>query len=106
MKRNPYPSHEEWQIETYRRRPRMALEFLNFSFKLAFEDDDPELALQAMATVAKAQGIEKVAKAAGLRRESLHRMLSKRGNPEWRSFFRVMKALRLRPQLVAAGPRR
>lgn len=45
--------------------------------------------------------MSRTAKKAELRRESLHRMLSKRGNPEWSSLFRVMKALHLRPSLVA-----
>lgn len=103
MRRAVTISYDDWQVSEFRRRPRLALEYLNFAFELAFEDDDPEAALRAMAQVAKAQGIAKVAKAAGIKRESLHRMLSRRGNPEWRSLFRVMKALRVRPQLVAAG---
>jgi len=98
-RRKPYVSHEEMQIEEFRRRPKMALEYLNVCFELAFEDDDPELALLAMADVTKAFGIEKIAKGAGIRRESLHRMLSKRGNPEWKSLFRVLKALQVRPRL-------
>lgn len=40
-----------------------------------------------------------VAKEADLMRESLHRMVSKRANPERNSMFRVFKALHLRPEL-------
>ena len=66
---------------------------------MAFEEDDPELVLTALATVAKANGMTRVARKAAVKRESLHRMLSKRGNPEWNSMFRVFKALHLRPKL-------
>ena len=103
MKRKPpYVSHDEAQIEMFRRRPVMALEYLNAAFKLAFEENAPELALTAMASVAKAYGINRVAKDSHLKRESLHRMLSRRGNPEWKSLFRVMKALKVRPRLEQA----
>lgn len=56
-----------------------------------------------MAAVAKAYGISRVAKDAHLKRESLHRMLSSRGNPEWNSMFRVLKALHLRPKFESTG---
>ena len=76
--------------------PRLATEYLNSAIQVAFEENDPELVLTALATVAKAYGMTHVAKVARLKRESLHRMLSKRGNPEWNSIFRVFKALHLR----------
>ncbi len=97
-KKAPYVSYDDAQIEEFRKRPKLALEYLNAAFQLAFEENDPELILTAMAAVAKAQGINRVAKDAHLKRESLHRMLSKRGNPEWNSMFRVLKALHIRPR--------
>lgn len=97
----PYVSHDEEQVREFRARPKLALEYLNAAIQVAFEEDDSELVLTALATVAKAYGIDRVAKGAHLKRESLHRMLSKRGNPEWKSLFRVMKALHLRPNLVS-----
>ncbi|MDE2291309.1 MAG: putative addiction module antidote protein [Elusimicrobia bacterium] len=97
----PYVSHDDEQIEEFRRRPGLAVAYLNDAVRVAFEDDDPELALTAMASVAKAYGIERVARGAGLRRESLHRMLSRRGNPEWSSLFRVLKALGVRLRFVS-----
>lgn len=102
-KEMPYVSHEAAQIREFRRRPKLALAYLNAAFQVAFEENEPELALTAMAVVAKAYGIKRVAKAARLKRESLHRMLSKRGNPEWRSMFRVLKALHFRPRLERSG---
>lgn len=47
--------------------------------------------------------LERVAKKAHMRRESLHRMLSRRGNPEWNSMFRVLKAIHVRPRFESAG---
>lgn len=92
-------SHEEEQIREFRKKPARAVEYLNACIQVAFEENDPELVLTALALVAKAGGMTHVAKEADLQRESLHRMLSRRGNPEWNSIFRVFKALHLRPRL-------
>ncbi len=97
-------SHEDEEIREFRKDPERARAYLNAAIQVAFEENDPELVLTALAVVAKAAGMSRVAKKAELRRESLHRMLSKRGNPEWSSLFRVMRALHLRPNLVAAAP--
>lgn len=102
-KRVPYVSHEDEQVSEFRKRPKLALEYLNAAFELAFKENDPELVLTAMAAVAKAHGMSRVAKDAHLPRESLHRMLSKRGNPEWNSMFRVMKALHALPRFRNLG---
>lgn len=98
-KHHPYVSHEEEQIKQFQKNPKRAMEYLNACIQVAFEENDPELVLSASAVVAKAYGMTRLAKEAKLQRESLHRMLSKRGNPEWSSIFRVFKALRIRPKL-------
>ena len=98
-KKAPFVSHEEEQIREFRKHPERATEYLNSAIQIAFEENEPELLLTALATVARAYGMTHVAKEADLKRESLHRMLSKRGNPEWNSMFRVLKALHLRPKL-------
>lgn len=95
----PYVSHEKEQVREFRKNPDRAIAYLNSAIQVAFEENDPELVLTALATVARAYGMTHVAKDADLKRESLHRMLSKRGNPEWTSMFRVFKALHLRPKL-------
>ena len=102
-KKPPSVSHEREQIREFRKSPGLATEYLNSAIQVAFEENDPELLLTALATVARAYGMTRVAKDADLRRESLHRMLSKRGNPEWNSLFRVFKALHLRPRLERFG---
>ena len=99
----PYVSHDDEQIREFRNRPGRAIAYLNSCIQVAFEKNDPELVLTALATVARACGMTRVAKAAAVKRESLHRMLSKRGNPEWNSMFRIFKALHLRPKLESAG---
>lgn len=101
-KKVPYVLDEDEQIAEFKRSPKRALEYLNAALQVAFEENDPELVLTSLATVARASGMTRVAKAAAVQRESLHRMLSRRGNPEWTSLFRVLKALHVRPQLVRA----
>ncbi|MFA6092282.1 MAG: addiction module antidote protein [Elusimicrobiota bacterium] len=101
----PHVSHEDEQVKEFRRHPNRAIVYLNSCMQVAFKENDPELVLTALATVAKAYGMTHVAKQASLKRESLHRMLSKRGNPEWNSLFRVFKALHLRPKLERSSPR-
>lgn len=100
MKKNlPYVSDEDEQLRAFRKNPKRATAYLNACIQVAFEENDAELVLIALAKVAKANGMTQVAKAMAVKRESLHRMLSKRGNPEWNSLFRVFKALHLRPKL-------
>jgi probable addiction module antidote protein len=101
-KLRPYVSDEREQIRAFRANPKRAIGFLNAAIQIAFEEDEPELLLSALATAARAYGMTHIAKKADLKRESLHRMLSKRGNPEWNSMFRVFKALNLRPKLESA----
>jgi len=96
-------SHEEAQINRFRKDPNRAVSYLNACMEVAYKENDPELVLTALATVARAFGMSKLARHTELRRESLHRMFRKRGNPEWRSIFRVFRALHLRPKLERAA---
>jgi len=96
-------SHEEAQIHRFRKDPDRAVSYLNACMEVAYRENDPELVLTALATVARAFGMSKLARSTDLRRESLHRMFRKRGNPEWRSIFRVFRALHLRPKLERAA---
>lgn len=61
--------------------------------KAALEDSDPRVFLQALREVAVARGVAKVAARSKLNRESLYRMLSKRGNPSLRSLGTVLDSL-------------
>ena len=59
----------------------------------AFQDEDPRLFIVALGYLAKKQGMTKVAKKAGLNRESLYKALSENGNPKFTTISKVSKAL-------------
>ncbi len=59
----------------------------------AFQDEDPHLFIVALGYLAKKQGMTKVAKKAGLNRESLYKALSENGNPKFTTISKVSKAL-------------
>jgi probable addiction module antidote protein len=62
------------------------------------EDDEPGVLLIALRRIAEARGgIAKVAKAAGIERESSYRALSRRGNPRLSTLVVVTKAVGLKP---------
>jgi probable addiction module antidote protein len=94
MKRKASISHDETMIAELRRDPEFAAEYL----KAALEDEDePQVLLIALRHLAEAKGgLAKIAKAAGIERESLYRALSKRGNPRLSTLTAVTKALGLK----------
>jgi probable addiction module antidote protein len=87
-------SHDEYMIRELRERPKFAAEYL----KAALEDtEEPAVLLIALRRIAEARGgIAKVAKAAGIERESLYRALSARGNPRLSTLVAVTKAVGLK----------
>ncbi len=99
MKRNTSVSHDETVIRRLRQDPDFAVEYL----KAALEDEhEPRVLLIALRQLAQARGIAKVAKAAGVERESLYRALSSRGNPRLSTLVAVAKAVGLRLTVEAA----
>ncbi len=94
MKRKASVSHDEATIRELRKNPEFAAEYL----RAALEDtDEPSVLLIALRRVAEARGgIAKVAKAAGIERESLYRALSVRGNPRLSTLVAVTKAVGLK----------
>jgi probable addiction module antidote protein len=62
----------------------------------ALEDGDPAVIAASIGDVARAKGMTKVARKAGLGRESLYKALSRDGNPELDTVLRVIRALGLR----------
>ena len=63
----------------------------------AIEDGDKAVLLLALRDVAKSRGgMAAVAEKAHLGRESLYKMLSKRGNPEFKSIASVLHGMGLR----------
>jgi probable addiction module antidote protein len=68
----------------------------------AFETGDAAFIAQALGVVAKARGMTRIAKDAGLSRESLYRALGENGNPAFATVLKVAKALGLRLTVAAA----
>src|SRR5229473_1337115 len=88
MKRKASISHDEAIIRRLRKNPDFAAEYL----KAALEDEDElRVLLIALHHLAQAQGIAKVAKAAGIERENLYRALSVHGKLTHSSSLKVFE---------------
>ena len=99
MKHKTSVSHDEAIIRRLRKDPEFAAEYV----KAALEDtEEPLVLLIALRHLAQARGIAKVAKAAGIERESLYRALSRRGNPRLSTLVAVTKAIGLKLTVEAA----
>jgi probable addiction module antidote protein len=94
VKRKASISHDEAMVRELRENPEFAAEYL----KAALEDEDePRVLLLALRRVAESRGgIAKLAKAAGVERESLYRALSANGNPRLSTLVAVTKAMGLK----------
>ena len=99
MKRKTSASHDEAIIRRLRKDPKFAAAYLNAAMQ---DPDEPKVLLLALRQLALAQGIAKVAKAAGVERESLYRALSGNGNPRLSTLVAVTKAIGLRLTVEAA----
>jgi probable addiction module antidote protein len=66
-----------------------------------FEIGDPVLIPHALGIVARSKGMARIAKKAGLGRESLYKALSKEGHPEFVTVFKVVRALGLKLTVTA-----
>lgn len=100
MKRKASISHDAAIIRRLRKDPVFAVEYLKAA--LEEDEDEPRGLLIALRHLAQAQGIAKVAKAAGIERESLYRALSIRGNPRLSTLVAVTKAIGLKLTVEAA----
>ena len=100
MKHKTSISHDEAIIQELRDDPNFAIEYL----KAAIEDtDEPQVLLIALRQIAQARGgLARVAKAAGIERESLYRALSRNGNPRFSTLVAVAKAVGLKLTVEAA----
>jgi probable addiction module antidote protein len=101
MKRKTSISHDAAIIEELRRDSQFAAEYL----KAALEDaNEPKVLLVVLRQLAEARGgVAKIAKAAGIKRESLYRALSPRGNPRLSTLTAVLKAVGLKLSVEAVG---
>jgi probable addiction module antidote protein len=100
MKRKASTSHDEAVIRQLRDDSEFTVEYLRAALE---DDDEPGVLLIALRRIAEARGgIAKVAKAAGIERESLYRALSVRGNPRLSTLVAVTKAVGLRLTVEAS----
>jgi probable addiction module antidote protein len=101
MKRKASISHDEATARELCENPEFAAEYLRAALE---DDDEPSVLLIALRRIAEARGgIAKVAKAAGIERESLYRALSSRGNPRLSTLVAVTKAVGLKLTVETAG---
>lgn len=69
----------------------------------AAEDENPDVLLAALAEVAKAHGMARVAADAGLGRESLYKALAPGAHPRFETISAVLRALNVRIALHPAA---
>jgi len=82
-----YRNHDDY-LDKVLKDPKEAARYLN----AAAEENDQTLILVALAQVAKAHGLSKTAAKASLSRMGLYKTLSKKGNPEFKTFMGVLNA--------------
>ncbi len=93
-------SHDEVMKRMLKEDDEFAVEYL----KAALEDtEEPKVLLIALRRLAEARGgVARVAKAAGIERESLYRALSPRGNPRLSTLVAVTRAIGMKLTVEAA----
>lgn len=93
-------SHEEATIESFKKNRALALVYLND----VLEDGDPEECLLALRRVVEAGGgFAHIARATKLNEKSLHRALSRGGNPTFKSLMAVLRALDVNLKVQSPG---
>ena len=96
----PYVSHEEATIESFKKDPEYAAEYLN----AVLEDGTQEDLMLALRRVAAAHGMKDVAETAQLNPKTLYRTLSSSGNPELKSFQAILGAMGMRLAVTPINP--
>jgi len=91
--------HQSWLLEKLAN-PRRAANYLNTAL-----NDSPQMFLEAVRDVAQARQMTRVARNAGVTRESLYKATSPAGNPTFETFVAVLGAMGLTFEVVAKGPR-
>lgn len=96
-------SHEEATVESFRKDPQFAAEYLN----AVLEDGDQEELLVALRRLSKAfGGVKKLAADAELNATTLYRTLSPQGNPELKSLTALLRAMGMQLAVRPLSPKR
>jgi probable addiction module antidote protein len=70
----------------------------------AVDDPNPDVFLAALGDVAKAHGMARIAKGAGLGRESLYKALSSGAHPRYETVRAILRALGVKFAVVSDQP--
>ena len=89
-----------YDVAEHLRTPAEMAAYLEAAFEEA--DGDASFVAKALGDIARAKGMSRVARDAGLSRESLYKALSGGRSPGFDTILRVMKALDLRLHAGAA----
>lgn len=95
MKKTVSISYDEWFDSILKKDRKFAIDYIKTAFEEATDAEGRKTLLSAIKQVAKAQGISKVAAVAGIRRESLSRALSSKGNPRIDTLLSIINAIGL-----------
>lgn len=79
----------KFDVAEYLDTPETQKEYL----RLVAEENDPDAFIEAVADVARAQGMTKTAKGASISRPGLYKALSPNGNPAFSTVFRILNAV-------------
>lgn len=88
--------HDQTVIELLREDPSFADEYLAAALDEIDEPGGREALLAALRHIAEAQGMAVIAERAGIKRESLYRALSPKGNPTIKTLLAVTSAAGLK----------
>ena len=88
-------SHDVCLAQRLKQDSCFAVEYLKVALEEASDKEGRAGLLGVMRQIAKAHGIAKIARAAGIKRESLSRALSPKGNPRFDTIYAVINALNL-----------
>lgn len=99
-----YPTHNEVMLKHLKDDPEFAVEYLKVALEEATDEDGRDVLLNAIRRIAEAHGIARIARAAGIRRESLSRALSAKGNPRFDTLYAVVHAMGLQLTVEPARP--
>jgi probable addiction module antidote protein len=86
--------YRSWQLEKLEN-PRVAVSYLNAALR-----DSPKMFLKALRNVAQAHRVTRVAKEAGITRESVYRSFSEEGNPTLDTLNSVLTVFGLKLAIV------
>ena len=68
----------------------------------AMQDPNPDVLLEALATVARARGMAKLAESTGLGRESLYKTLRPGAKPRYETIANILAGLNVKLRAVSA----